>query len=104
VRCTSEVAHPDCAELLELLHRYARFALHLSEADAPLPHGKEIKVQGGGLLGLQQIVWPERADEGVDDISVLLKSAGNRFCEWDEIPTAEIVRAIATYQGRRKRS
>ncbi|MBT8420466.1 MAG: hypothetical protein KJO08_06350, partial [Gammaproteobacteria bacterium] len=52
VGCRIPSAHEDCRKLLDLLRRNARFTLKLMEpSDVPLPHGKEIKVQVGGLRG-----------------------------------------------------
>ena len=53
IACKSTTGNALCIEFLNSMRSKARFALHLTSADGPLPHTKEIKVQTGGLLGLQ---------------------------------------------------
>ncbi len=101
VKCDSRIAQRDCAALLLLLHQYARFALHLPDATPPLPHGKEIKVQGGGLLGLQRTIHPEIKNEKVNDVYGLIINARELYEELASVPVEEIIRGISTYQGRR---
>ena len=50
VACNSATGNALCTEFLNTLRSKARFSLHLTHADKPLPHTKEIKVQTGGLL------------------------------------------------------
>ncbi|MCU7834901.1 MAG: hypothetical protein KZQ83_06545 [gamma proteobacterium symbiont of Taylorina sp.] len=54
--CQSKHQQSLCLELLEQLRSNARFALQITRADGQLPHAKEIKVQAGGLFGLQQLL------------------------------------------------
>ena len=102
VGCDSEAAQRQCAALLAALHNNANFALKLTSTRGRLPHAKEMKVQCGGLLGLQTVVQPERATQAeVPDINGLVDAACTRFGALDELPYSEIVKAIAAYQGRR---
>ena len=61
IACKSAAANALCGELLNHMRSNARFALHLTSADGPLPHAREIKVQTGGLLGLQGLLHPEKS-------------------------------------------
>ncbi len=54
--CQSDNAQQQCYKLLEHLRSNARFALQVTQIDGQLPHAKEIKVQVGGLFGLQQLL------------------------------------------------
>ncbi len=54
--CHSDHAQQQCYKLLEHLRSNARFALQVTQIDGQLPHAKEIKVQVGGLFGLQQLL------------------------------------------------
>lgn len=100
VRCDSRPAYDACAGLLARLHGLARFALHLTDAAAPLPHGKELKVQGGGLEGLQRVVG-----DGPDVVNIRALVAGtlDRYGDFAAIPADELVRAISSYKGRAAR-
>ena len=83
----------------------ARFALHLTSADAPLPHAREIKVQTGGLLGLQNLLHPEKSDaDTVENAIGLIDTAITKFGRLEDLPYDIIVQAIVKFEGRKKRS
>lgn len=103
VCCLDARAQGDCMLLLELLRRNSAFALKLTHADEVLPHAKYVKVQCGGLLGLQAALRPEQ--EGtppVADIRGLVLEAQERFGGLPELPYNEIVRGIAGFQARKR--
>lgn len=105
IACNSASGNALCTELLDSMRRNARFALHLTSADAPLPHAKEIKVQTGGLLGLQQLLHPERAQAtDIDNVIGLVDLALEKYGRLEALPFAAIVQAIVRFQGRRKRT
>jgi hypothetical protein len=90
--------------LLDNLRRNARFSLHVTHADGPLPHAKEIRVQTGGLLGLQKLLYPETAGQDkVADICRLTREALVRYGILATLPYERIVQAIVSFQGRVKR-
>jgi hypothetical protein len=104
IACRSAAANALCTELLNSMRQKARFALHLTQADAPLPHAKEIKVQTGGLLGLQALLHPEKsAQQNVDNAIGLIDLAMHRFGGLAELPYDSIIQAIVKFEGRRKR-
>jgi len=81
----------------------ARFALHLTSADSPLPHAREIKVQTGGLLGLQGLLHPEKSGaETVVNAIGLIDEAITKFGRLEELPYDIIVQAIVKFEGRKK--
>jgi hypothetical protein len=104
VACKSPGARQRCAEVLARLHEKAIFALHLPHAESVLPHGKELKVQCGGLLGLQRALLPEQTDaETVEDINGLLEEALEDYGTVEALPYGEVVRGITSFQPRAKR-
>jgi len=103
VNCLDAPAREDCSLLLGLLRHNAAFALKLTHVDEVLPHAKHVKVQCGGLLGLQGVLRPEWAEEKqVADIRGLVLEAQTRFGSLRELPYNEIVRGIAGFQTRRR--
>lgn len=100
--CMSLADHLQCAAVSEALHHNARFALRLPKGDETLPHAKEVKVQCGGLLGLQQALDPEAAAEYVADIHQLLSQALARHGDLEQLPYQQAVRRIVHYQARRR--
>ena len=81
VSCQSKQGQQRCKNILELMRKNASFALKLPEADgSPLPHAKELKVQVGGLLGMQSLVFNEKKDvQKVEDIDLILQSALEQY-------------------------
>ncbi len=104
IACKSATGNALCTTFLDSMRRNARFALHLTSIDGPLPHAKEIKVQTGGLLGLQGLIRPERADDrNVDNAIGLIDAAIEKYGGLDALPYDIIVQAIVKFEGRRKR-
>lgn len=103
VRCTSWTGQNNCGVLIDLMRGNARFALHMSAVFGPLPHAKELKVQVGGLQGVKQAMHPE-APSRVDDISALIAGAISRYGGLEHLPFQDIVKSIAAFEGRRRRS
>ena len=104
IACRSTSANVLCKELLDHMRSKARFALHLTSADSPLPHAREIKVQTGGLLGLQGLLHPEKATaDNVENTIGLVATALARFEHLDNLPYDIIVQAIVKFEGRKRR-
>lgn len=105
VTCQDEAAMASCKEVLDYMRNKAGFALKQTRIDGPLPHAKEIKVQTGGLLGLQAQLG-HRAEQQIPDISSLIDEALKRCGGLHALPYAEITRSIVLFdgRGRRKRS
>ncbi|MGM0594094.1 MAG: hypothetical protein ACQETD_06120 [Pseudomonadota bacterium] len=103
VACKSPGARQRCAEVLEILHQKAIFALRLPHPETVLPHGKELKVQCGGMLGLQQALRDENgASDMIEDIHDLLEGAVTEYREVDALPYGEVVKGITRFKPRGK--
>jgi hypothetical protein len=104
VACKSAAGNLLCNELLNIMRRKARFSLHVTHATSPLPHAKEIRVQVGGLLGLQKLLDPQAAEATtVDDIYGVTNTAMARYPGLDDLPYEEIMQSIVAFRGREKR-
>jgi hypothetical protein len=101
--CTLASARTDCVALLALLQDRARFALRLKRPTGTLPHGKALRLQTGGLLGLQNAVYPDlpRRDR-VADVTDLIEEAKGLFGSLEQLPYPEILRSIARTKGRNR--
>lgn len=104
VACLAEETYPLCTVLLQHLRQSAQFALKLSYHSDSLPHAKEMRVQCGGLLGLQTLLLPEKTQTTyqVKDIDTLIKQAMLHFGQLAQLPYQEIVKFISHYQVRLK--
>lgn len=104
VGCKSDPAQQRCQELLVRMREGARFSLQMTHIGGPLPHNKEIKVQIGGLQGLQALIDPHRTrDACVEDVFGLLNLAERRFGKLAAFPYQEMVKHITRFQGRSRR-
>lgn len=102
VACKSPGGRQRCEGVLEVLRGKAAFALKLPQIDGPLPHAKELKVQCGGMLGVQESLSGERR-ELVADIHQLLERAFAEYGSAETLPYSEVMRTITAYQSRQKR-
>jgi len=100
--CKSRVSSAKCHELLGLLRESSRFILKLQQTDNKLPHNMEIRVQAGGLSGIQALLTPQQQDM-VEDIFALLEQAEIEFGSLEKLPYSRIVKSIRSYQGRKSR-
>ena len=106
VGCTDAAQRQTCLALRGQLQQNAAFALKLTHTQEPLPHAKEMKIQCGGLKGLQKVL-SSGADggEGSDGmgVSALVRLALERFVTLDRLPYSEIMQAVAAFEIRRRR-
>jgi hypothetical protein len=104
VGCQSPAHQEGCSELLALLREKARFALHLTKANEPLPHNKEMRVQMGSLLGLKRLL-ESSGKEGseIADISHVVSEIHKQFCSFESLPFDEIIQSVLAFKGRKKR-
>ncbi len=102
VACKSESALKRCDRLLQTLHENARFALHRIDINQ-LGHAQEIKIQNGGLLGLQTELENTK-NEIVLDIDTVVKKAENQYGSIEKFPYSKIMQVISTYQIRAKKT
>jgi len=98
VSCDSNTAHARCISLLGLLRENFTFAFGTAHINGPLPHGREMRMQCGGLRGLNHSL-----DGGseVTNVAALLDSAEEKFGSVAELPYANLVRyAMSDYKAR----
>ena len=106
VACQHEPSHELCLTLLNPLRKNALFALKLTQLDGPLPHAKEVKVQTGGLLGLQAILTEDKnlPTEGISNIIELVSKARKLSDDLSDLPYDQIARSIVQYEVRNRSS
>lgn len=103
VSCGSPEAQARCAVWLDLLEENSRFALRRKE-DEPLKHYDLLRMEIGGILGLQRVVLGREPERGeIPDVQALLQGAVARYGCLDQVPFGPVVRAISAYRLRRRR-
>ena len=100
--CKSAENASICAKLLKNLRSGSRFLLKLQRTGEPLPHNMEIRVQLGGIEGLQKLLNPERAGHKVEDIVEIVRQADMIYDGIDALPYSEIVQSVAAIRVRRR--
>ena len=100
--CKSGESSAKCRELLQKLRENSRFILKLQQTGDKLPHNMEIRVQAGGLNGIQALFAVER-DGAVEDIRQLVEQAETEYGSLEKLPFDRIVQSISSYQGRKSR-
>ncbi len=91
-----------CQALLTLLRQRARFALGITQANGPLPHNKEIRVQVGGLRGLYELVYLQQSAQ-IPDIVQLVDVLSERYPDLEQLPFSRLLPAMTAFTGRQRR-
>jgi hypothetical protein len=99
VNCSDADAQARCTELKTLLRSHSAFALRIPRIGSQLPHAKELKIQCGGLKGLQTTV---NGADGVEDVFALIESALSAHGALDAFPFSEIVQGVVHFEARRR--
>ncbi len=103
VGCTDSVMQQSCKTFLNHLRKQTRFIFKI-DIDGPLPHNKEIKVQNGGMLGMQKLLLDENSgEELVGDISALMLKSIEVYGDIEAIPYNLIMPSVTAYKTRPKR-
>lgn len=102
LECTQPVARNNCSLLRALMRERARFALKLPPGTAPLVHAQVLRLQCGGLLGLQQALAAGHSDVH-PDVHRLVGEAQARHGSLMALPWEPIVAAMRAWQPRRRR-
>jgi len=99
VNCGDAAAQARCLELKTLLRGHSAFALKISRMGPPLPHAKELKIQCGGLKGLQSAM---NGTDQVEDVFTLIESALASYATLDAFPYSEVVQGVVHFEARRR--
>jgi hypothetical protein len=100
IDCNEAAACARCTRLFERLKAAALPAFGVEDDLLSMPHSVRVKIQHGGLLGLQRRLTGT-AGERVDDIDRLVAEVEARYGE--SIPVAEVVEDITAYKPRGRR-
>ncbi len=102
VACQDALRQQHCAVFLDHLRQQTRFIFKI-DIDGPLPHNKEIKVQNGGMLGMQKLMLEDASSEEVEDIAALIQRAIQLYGDIRQVPYNLIMPSVTQYQTRPKR-
>lgn len=94
VACKDVQALERCIELRNLFRTNFTFAMGRPHIDGPLPHAQEMRMQCGGLKGLQVVL--DDSDQ-VLDVAEMLEKLQQRFGSLADFPFEQIVRLAKTH-------
>ncbi len=97
--CTDAEAHANCRTFHGLLRENSLFALKLSDPAQRMTHALEMKLQCGGLRGLQASLEVSGA---APDVAALIGQALERYDGLAELPYSRIIQGVAAWQGRKR--
>ncbi len=100
VACAQPVARAACGELNGLLREKSAFTLKLANPNRILPHAMVMRIQCGGLNGLRDLVDPGALAPSVHRIVRLAQEQFGEMADW---PYSDVVKGMASWQGRRRR-
>ncbi len=106
IACTAGQSHGRCRQLFQRMKDVALPEFGVEDDLLMMPHSVLVKIQYGGLLGLQGMLGtPTAPGSVVGDIDRLIATAVGRFGSVDAIPCEDLGDAIVNYKlpGRRKR-
>ncbi|PLX61194.1 hypothetical protein [Sedimenticola selenatireducens] len=102
IHCKSDSAQSQCADLLNLLRHHSRFVLKASHESSVLNHAQALRIQVGGLRGLDQVMEKhQEAIRFVPDIHTLVSNARQHYGTLDSLPFDRIIQQVAAFKGRR---
>ncbi|KAB2308255.1 hypothetical protein F8A87_11030 [Betaproteobacteria bacterium SCN2] len=99
MNCIDPAAQVRCTELKTLLRGHSAFALKIPHVGAQLPHAKELKIQCGGLKGLQMAC---HGNDAVEDVFALIESALSAHGALEDFPYSDVVQGVVHFEARRR--
>jgi len=93
--CTEPAAHADCQSFHRLLREKSLFALKIGPAAERISHAQEVRLQCGGLRGLQEALG--KPPDVPPDVHLLLRGA-----DIPELPYSRIIQGVSAWQGRKR--
>lgn len=105
--CESSDASSNCKELLEILRQKSLFVLKLRDFDGRLPHNMEIRVQVGGIKGIEGLQDASTENKPNDQITknihAVVDLAIKNYGSLENLPYSEVIKSVEQFQGRRRR-
>jgi len=102
INCMDAAVHSRCYQLFQQMKLAALPAFGVEDDLLSMPHSVLVKIQYGGLLGLQRLLRAaSQVAERVEDVQVLVAEALLRYS--DEVPCTQLVGDITAFKPRARR-
>lgn len=102
IACTSDAAHQRCEKLFRQMKAAALPAFGVEDDLLSMPHSVLVKIQFGGLLGLQRHLGGGADSGDVKNIHALVDQAIGKYNSLDAVPYPALVQDMITYKLRRR--
>lgn len=99
VECTSSRAHGVCAAWLDCVRRASTFTLGARQSPSALPRRTAVKLQGGGLLGMGDVIEEHQRSGRIQDVSDLLRRALARYGSFDSVPLQRVIQRVHEFDA-----
>ena len=101
--CRNPASHARCLQLFGQLKDAALTAFDVPDDLTQMPHSVLVKIQFGGLLGLQRITQAHPPESGrIEDIDALVSNAVKRFDTLQSIPCEHLAADMTGYTLARR--
>ena len=103
IACSSEKMQMKCAILMDELKAAALPHFGYEDDLTQMPHSVLMKIQSGGLAGLQKHLQDATNMKAVENIEQLVIDAEKRYGELSAVPFSKFVQDIVDFKLRRRR-
>lgn len=104
IACNSVKMCQLCNSVYEQMKIAGLSAFEYEDDLTKVPHGIWVKIQYGGLLGLQQEFSGPSDREKVDNISAVIKQAIHKYESVEQLPYLDLVPTMQSYRIKRRRT
>lgn len=103
IACTSDAAHQRCEKLFQQMKAAALPAFGVEDDLLSMPHSVLVKIQHGGLLGLQRLLESGAAGSAaVKNVHALVDQAVEKYNDLDAIPCPALVEDMTSFKLKRR--
>lgn len=102
IACHSIEHQVKCNDVYEYLKKIGLAEFEFEDDLTQVPHGIWVKIQFGGLLGLQALVSEHNASQ-LENISQTITAVHNENQQLEKMPTDQIVESMKNYRSRRRK-
>ncbi|MBI3570714.1 MAG: hypothetical protein HY082_06370 [Gammaproteobacteria bacterium] len=101
IACVDNTGHERCQRLFDLLKASALPTFGVEDDPLSMPHSTLVKIQFGGLLGIQRLLGD--SSETVADINALVGHTESRFGGLETVPCEQTHTDMTGYKIRRRK-
>lgn len=103
ISCQSDQMCARCNRVHEHFKRVGLSAFDFADDLNEVPHGTWLKIQFGGLLGMQAELGLQGDAENIRNIAAVIEQAEHAFSSIDAFPYENLVPAMQSYKTKRRR-